>query len=293
MMQTFKTLLLREWMQHQRGWWLLTLVPLLLTLLALSFGNVQLDGEELPAGMYLIIVLIYTLVVVGLAGLAVAIQAPGLARRDQQDRSIEFWLSLPVGHVPAIGATVLSHLVLFPLMALALGFAGSLLVAPLFVVRGFGWSALWSLPWAGLMPVLGVGLLREIIGLLLALVWVAPLVLCVMAASAWLKRWGVPVVVAVVGLGGVILEQAYGISLVHDTVSHLWNESAQALIPGLREAHVLNADGLARGELAGLPAWLMADLGQTLAALASPQFVFALLFSLACGALLVWRRQRA
>ena len=291
-MTSFKTLLLREWMQHQRGWWLLSLVPLGVALFALAFGDVQLDGEEAPAGLFVIVGFVYALVVVGLALLAVAVQAPGLARRDQQDRSIEFWLSLPVGHGPALGATLLAHLWLFPLMALVLGLAGGLLVAPLFVLRGFGLSALWQLPWSQLPVPMAAGMLRMAVGVVLAVAWMAPLLLLVMAASAWLKRWGVPVVVAVVGLGGLVLDQVYGLPQWQQAVGGLTERAAQALLPGLRDVDASDAERLARGDLGGLAQWLMVDLWHTLGALLSPAFLGALLFSLGCVALMVWRRQR-
>lgn len=291
-MQTFKTLLLREWMQHQRGWWLLGGVPLILMLVGLTFGTVSLDGDEPPIGLLLIMGFGYAMGVVALAGLAVAIQAPGLARRDQQDRSIEFWLSLPVGHWTATGATLLSHLWLFPLMALGLGLLGSVLVAPFFVARGFGVAALLDLPWGHVALVYAAGALRQIVGLVVAMGWAAPVLLLTMAASAWLKRWGLPVVAAVLGPGSALLKHAYGLPQPQDLLAALWERFTQALVPGLSEVTKLQAELVVKGDLAQLPSWLMDDLGHVLAQLASPLFVGAVAFSVGCVWLMVLRRQR-
>lgn len=292
MMQTFKTLLLREWMQHQRGWWILTLAPLAILLAAMGFGDVQLDGDEAPAGLFVIFGFAYATAVAGLAAVSVIFQSSGLARRDQQDRSIEFWLSLPVGHWSSIGATLLSHFWLFPLMAMLLGLAGGLLVAPLFVLRGFGATALLHLPWAELMLPVAVGVLRLLVGVLVAMSWLAPLMLLVMAASAWLKRWGVPVVLATVGLGGLLLEHYYGLPQVHQVLSSLVEQAAHAALPGLRDPDGSDAERLVAGQLDGLAHWLMVDLGQTLGQLASPLFLGAVAFSLGCVWLMVLRRER-
>ena len=291
-MQTFKTLLLREWMQHQRGWWLLGGVPLILMLVGLTFGSVNLDGDEVPIGLLLIMAFGYAMAVVALAGLSVAVQVPGLARRDQQDRSIEFWLSLPVGHWTATSATLLSHLWLFPLMALGMGLLGGLLVAPLFVARGFGAAALLDLPWGHVAQVFAVGALRQIVGLVVTMCWVAPVLLLIMAASAWLKRWGLPVVVAVLGPGSALLKHAYGLPQLQDLLAALWERFTQALVPGLSGATNLHGDLVVKGDLAQVPSWLMADLGHTLTQLASPLFVGAVAFSVGCVWLMVLRRQR-
>ena len=136
-MTSFKTLLLREWYQHRLGWMVIVAAPLFIALLALLVGHVTvnvndtdvvLDFGRAPA------LALATAAIVGtgvlsfvLAWFSALLQSPGLARRDQQDRSIEFWLSLPVGHLPALSAPLLVHLLLFPLAALGLGCAALLL----------------------------------------------------------------------------------------------------------------------------------------------------------------------
>ena len=94
-MNHIPTLLLREWMQHKRGWLIAAFAPPLLFLAMLPFGQVK--GLPMEQAELLSLVI---LVVSACAGYAICLvvglfQLPGLARRDQQDRSIEFWLSLP------------------------------------------------------------------------------------------------------------------------------------------------------------------------------------------------------
>lgn len=291
-MPTFKTLLLREWMQHQRGWWLLGLVPLALMVPALIFGQVHLDGSEQPPGLMLVAMLFYVQAVLALSALAVLFQAPGLARRDQQDRSIEFWVSLPIGHGAAVGATLLAQLVLFPLMALGLALLGSMVLAPLFVLRGFGGGALLAMPWLSLVPPLLAGSVRLALGVVLAVLWISPLLLLTMAASAWLKRWGVPVVAAVVGFGTLVASQAYDIQWPVQVLDTLITHAGQALIPGIEHGDT-SADLLLSGQFGALTHWLWSDAAHQLQQLLSPAFAGALLFSALCFGLLVWRRSRA
>ncbi|MFS9605847.1 hypothetical protein, partial [Klebsiella pneumoniae] len=60
-------------------------------------------------------VLVSALAGYGVCLLVALFQLPGLARRDMQDRSIEFWLSLPGRSSESVAATVLAHGWLAPL----------------------------------------------------------------------------------------------------------------------------------------------------------------------------------
>ena len=103
------TLLLREWMQHKRGWLIAALLPPLLFLAALPCGSVQGLPKERLELMALMITVISAAAVYGICLLVALFQLPGLARRDTQDRSIEFWLSLPGRPSESVAATVLAH----------------------------------------------------------------------------------------------------------------------------------------------------------------------------------------
>ena len=287
-MTRFKTLLHREWMQHHRGWLLLmTLPPALLLVVLLFGGTIQAEPNHPLALMILSTVGISGLVLV-ITWLAVLLQAGGLARRDQQDRSIEFWLSLPVGHAQSLAATLLMHALAMPLLALTIGFASSQLIAQLVVWRVTG-SAGWAeLPWLTLLP-LACGLfLRAALGVVLATAWMLPLLLVPMACSAWLKRWGVPIAVAGTAILHGLLAKLYGITVIGDTL-HGWLVGASRSMistppPGWDE-HTFSID------TPRIPGWLFGDAGHSIALMAQPLFLASLVVSAACFGLLVLRRR--
>jgi ABC-2 type transport system permease protein len=284
-MQTFQTLLKREWMQHRLGWLLLGGVPFAIMLPLMSFGSIQFgDGAPPPPGLVALIIAfgyIYFLLI--LAGGAIAIQTPGLARRDRQDRSVEFWLSLPIGHSEAIGATVLMHLLVMPLLLLALAAAGSPIAALIAELRVHGSSAFVEMPWITVATVFAVGLLRLALGIVLGMLWLSPLLLAAMAASAWLKRWGVPALLAVFGLGGLILDKGYGQPIVFDLVAEQFANFGRAVVP-------LGLEHLPGQSVPGLSHWLWHDTLGALGDLANLHFVGGLVVAAACFGLLVWRR---
>jgi len=302
-MQKFKTLLLREWMQHQRGWLVLLALPLLLVVGFGLFGQLHFDMEDgqpdlpLPMGAWAAATLGTAGLTLLLAWAASLIQAPGLARRDMQDRSIEFWLSLPVSHSQSLGATLLMHLVLWPCLALLVGVAGGLLASLLIVSKLFGIGAWFSLPWGALVPALAMLVLRLMLGMVLATLWLSPLILGTMAASAWLKRWGLPVVVGGIVGGGLVLEKVYGNPIVWQTLQLLGERASQALMVADRSGGgpkglVIHSDSDLEGVLGIVPGWLLHDAGSALAQLASPAFLAAVAVAvLAFGALWL-RRQR-
>ena len=209
------TLMLREWMQHRRGWMVLVALPALIMLgIGLSgHMEIQFDGSESLNGPLPVagaLAAVCTLLTLFLAWGAALLQSPSLARRDVQDRSIEFWLSLPVGHVQSVGATVLTHLLLLPWAAIAFGLTAGLVTSLLVVASLFGPGAIVEVPW-GLLLAAGVAAaLRLALGVLLASLWLSPLILGTMAASAWLKRWGVPLVAGGLLIGGTLLERQIG-----------------------------------------------------------------------------------
>jgi ABC-2 type transport system permease protein len=291
-MSRFNTLLQREWMQHHRGWLILLIAPPLLFLAMVPFATVHLDAGDLshfmPAELMLMAMFASTALVVFIAAVAITFQSPGLARRDRQDRSIEFWLSLPTSHTASVGATVLAHLVLLPLLALLVGTLLSPLIGLAVVIKLFGPAPVSELPWGQLIEVGALGLLRNAFGVVLACLWLGPLLLAAMAASAWLKRWGVPVL----GLGLLIahgvLATLYDTPVVGQTVRALTLNAGHAIVHGEPPQIHRNASALAE-----FPAWYLSDAMASLNALGQPLFAFALVASAACFGLLVWRRSRS
>ena len=300
----FGTLLQREWMQHHRAWLLLAAAPPLVMLGLLSLARLDLSfddsdtlqhmGQMPPAGLALLTIVVAALLCFLLAWLSALLQSPGLARRDMQDRSVEFWLSLPIGHGPALAAPLLAHLLLFPLGALAVGLVSGLGLSFVTVVRFASLGDWFSLPW-GLVGAAVLSLVaRAAFGLVLATLWLSPLILLVMAASAWLKRWGLPALLAVTALLGSVLDKLYGNPVVWDLGSRLLTHAGQSFITGKAPGGGLR---LSPGSdptdaLQALPGALLTDAGHAVAALADPLLLLALAVSAACFGLLVLRRRR-
>jgi len=293
----FATLLLREWMQHKRGWLITALLPLalFLVLLLLPFSTVEgMPIDQFPLQMAVALTMATAAGVFGIAWVSAMFQMPGLARRDVQDRSIEFWLSLPASHTESIGATLLAHALLVPLAALLVGAVGGPLMASGLFIKQGGFAAWASVPWgtaiAATLPIL----LRAFLGVLLMTLWLSPLILLTLAASAWLKRWGVPALVLVLGFGGLALQKLYGTTLVWDLLQQQIEGANRALLSdhlvlGQQLSKMAENPGLPlkAGALAAHDAWL------ALQALASPNFIGGLLVAALCFGLLVLKRSRS
>ena len=299
-MKTFKTLLQREWLQHQRGWLVMLGLPVVLAVLAATFGQMQLgdDAADIPGPLSF--AMITVLAMVGLCLLVTwgtaLLMSPGLARRDTQDRSIEFWLSLPTTHVQSVSATLLMHLLVLPWAAIGVGLASGLLISPIIVSKGFGMSAWLGLPWADLLGAAAALWLRLSVGLVLATLWLSPLILGTMAASAWLKRWGVPAVASALIIGTVALSKLYGFTVLRDALAYITGQASGAFIGdwpagSLQGLQIQHPDEFG----AALPQaahWLMQDAGQALWAAATPGFLAALAVGAAAFGALILRRQR-
>ena len=166
----FKTLLQREWMQHRWGWLLVMFAPLVITLVTLPFGGVQLGPNEGVNAEISAVMLgkasklmalvwgISTMAVLSLSLLAMSFQVSGLARRDVQDRSLEFWMSLPGSHSEHLGATLLAHCLLVPLAALFAGAVSGLVIAAGVTVKVLGFAGLAEVQWGSVVQLLLPGL---------------------------------------------------------------------------------------------------------------------------------------
>lgn len=281
-MQVFKTLLLREWMQHRIGWLALAALPLAgLLLLLLPYGEVTLGNT--PSHLVAVMTLgVFAIGAGAQAWLVVALQAAGLARRDAQDRSVELWRSLPVGDATAIAVTLVAHLLLMPLAVTCVSGVTGLLASVLMVVRGYGWQAL---DMHYLLSMFAAGLPRVVLGGVLASLWASALLLPLMAASAWLKRWGAPALIGLVGAGGMVLDKAYDQTWLLDGVRELFFNFAAALVPLV--------DGFENQPgTEAVPAWFWLDAKHRLADLGTPLFALAMLLAGVGFYLLLLKRQR-
>src|SRR6218665_1272570 len=293
MSSRFSTLLLREWMQHKRGWLITLLLPPLLFRAILPYGAVQGLPLEHPMPIMLLIVLASSTAVFGITYASAMFQLSGLARRDQQDRSIEFWLSLPASHSESVAAPLVAHAVLMPLAALVVGFGFGAVIAPALIAKQGGAAALAGVPWLAVLSIGDPVLLRALFGVLLMSLWLAPLMLGLMTASAWLKRWGVPAVLVGVGVGGLVAEKVYGSRIVWDLIDRQMQGAGQAMLA--------DADAL-RDQLQQIymglhsfhaGSWALHDALLALQGLVSPNFIGGLLVAAGGFALLVFKRSRA
>lgn len=301
-MNRFLTLLRREWLQHRLGWLVIVAVPPLVALLLLLVGHlsVEIDDRNVvvelgrtPALPLAVAAIAGTaLASFGLAWLASLFLSPGLARRDVQDRSIEFWLSLPVGHAAGVGAPLLAHLLLFPLAALGIGLASGFVVSTLLVVRFLGLGEWAALPWGWVLAVTLTTVLRTALGLVLASFWIAPIVGLAMAASAWLRRWGIPALVLGTVVVGQVLQRFFGQPLVSDLLGALVREARGAFVQGGPGSGLILPSNDALEAMKTYPAWALHDAGQAVAALAQPLSLLVAALAAASFALLVLRRRQ-
>lgn len=280
------TLLLREWMQHKRGWLIAALAPPLLALVLTPIGKVEglpLEQAQLVA---LSAVLVSALAGYGVCLLVALFQLPGLARRDMQDRSIEFWLSLPGRSSESVAATVLAHGWLAPLGGAVAGAVLGLPIGAALLAAEGGSGVVGAVHWGAVVSDALPLLLRGLIGTALMTLWLLPMILVLMAASAWLKRLGVPLVLVGGAVTVGVLHGAYGISAPLDALK-AWNVSlSESLVsdgPSLLEALQRQAD---------LWAWTSRDLARALSDLASLQFLGWTALSAAGFAAVVFKRER-
>ncbi len=291
----FKTLMLREWLQN-RWTWLIAIAALpVLTLVTLPFGDIQIHQEQrlqelqkLHAAVLLIPLALTPLTCVTIAWLTTLFMASGLARRDWQDRSIEFWLSLPSTHAEHLGAQYLMHAFVFPLLALVAGLGFGLLLLPVAMAKfglGFG-----ELPWDMVFSVLSVPMLLTVPALFFGALWMAPIVLTVMAASVWLKRLALPILTVIaVFLANFPSTRGTVRAFVQDYVScigHLFEGLAGVLAQRSGEVVQMGrSDGVKPTDVAGFFAQSLGDF------VSLPAAVGLVVAAIACAAIVAKRRR--
>jgi ABC-2 type transport system permease protein len=280
------TLLLREWMQHKRGWLIAAFAPPLLFLAMLPFGNVQGLPDQHRELLALAILLISTAASFAICLVVALFQLPGLARRDAQDRSIEFWLSLPGRPSESVAATVLAHAWLAPLGGAVVGMLFGLPIAMSVLGRQDGFAAVSAVGWGEVVNAAAPLLLRGLAGTLPLLLWLAPLILVLMAASAWLKRLGVPLVLVGTVVAVLVLGKVYGIVWPQQAIAS-WNTQVNTTL-------IHNGNGLKDALMSdtNLWTWVAHDFAQTMGQLATLEFVGWTALAAAGFALVVAKRAR-
>lgn len=280
------TLLQREWMQHKRGWLIAPILPPLLFLAMLPFGQFSGLPTESPELISIGILLVTTCLVYGICMLVALFQLPGLARRDTQDRSIEFWLSLPGRPSESVLATVLAHAWLAPLGGAVIGVLFGLPIALGVLSSKMGLGGAMGVNWGEVVLASTPVLLRGLAGTVPLMLWLAPIIFVLMAASSWLKRLGVPVVLIGGAVAVGVLYKAYDIVWPLQALKDLNEQISRSLIhdgPGL---------GRAMQDGSNLITWVLSDLGGSLAELASLQFLGWMAVAAGAFALIVMKRSR-
>lgn len=290
--------MLREWLQHRFGWSLLLLLPLTLALLAASMVTIQFDadtvaemGRDLPTMVAILALVGATLgsfVIVWLVSLFIA---SGIARRDHADRSVEFWLSLPISHGSSMAVPLGVHLLLAPAAALFIGLVCGLLLSLVLVTRMVGFGVWLDLPWALLLPAALSVMGRLLVGLPLATLWLLPLLLALVLARAWIGRWGAPVMLLALGLSMPALERL-GLPQLPQAISQLLHQALQALSQTPGKGFEVHSGSDVLAALGTAPMLALRGAGMALQDLATPLFVLSLLVSAGLFALLLQWRQR-
>ncbi len=299
-MKLIYPLMLREWFQYRFAWLMTAVIPLALAVLLLSVGHIEFDGsgaDPAPPAQALaaaataitcgLMMLLYTV-----TGLVTVI---ALARRDHADRSVEFWLSLPVGHTRSFAVPMGVHLVLLPLAALGLGLLASVVTSALLVSRVHGFSAWLALPWGDVLTLAATMVVRVVAGWPLAVLWVLPVVLVAMLMFAWLRRWGLVILGLALALAVSPLGELWGAKWLPQAVAALFAGAARSIVSG--HGHIEINDGNAAQVievLSGASQWLWLDIIGSIRNLASPLLVGAWVVAALCFVGLVqWRRRGA
>ena len=300
-MNNILPLMQREWLQHRFAWGMLTLLPIALAVLPLTFGSVEFDsdmasrsGSELALMLGSMAVVISMAVIFLLVWVTSMFITSSLPRRDHADRSVEFWLSLPTGHAESLGVPLLVHLVLVPAAAIFIGLLGGYAISMLLVTRFVGFTDWLALPWGSLLPATLSLAARIVLGLPMAALWLMPLVLLAMLANAFFKRWGLPVLVVGLGLVSGLLKVIFGQPMLANALAKLGSSAGLSIVGASGSGLTFSDDKPPADTLAALPGWALHDLGAALQNLASWQFLAAMLVSgLLFGALVLWRQRGA
>ncbi|GAB4041550.1 MAG: hypothetical protein Fur0014_12870 [Rubrivivax sp.] len=288
----------REWLQHRLGWALMAGLPTALAVLGFGVGELHFDESGPPGHLPSLIALASLGGAIGLhlaifviTGLIIV---TGLARRDHGDRSIEFWLSLPTGHAESLAVPLGVHLLVAPLAGLLVGLASGLVVSLVLVLRVAGFGEWLALPWGLLLGGALTVAARLTLGLVLALLWVAPLMLAVVLLTAWFRRWGLVIGAVGIGLGSAVLDRLFGQPFLAQWLGAVLVNAGRSLgNTGSQPVTVEGAESLPL-VLDALGRWALADAAAAVRLAGSPMLLGGLVLAAALfWALVQWRRRGA
>lgn len=252
-MNVMPTLVRRELWEHKALWIAPLAVAALILLSMLMPGrghdgipHIVMDGHELghESRAAVFAVLLWALTIPQLLVMMIVLffYATDCLYAERRDRSILFWKSMPVSDAQTVLAKLLVALVLVPLGVYALALVTDLLAAGILqlrfaeiVSRFMEWDAGVWLQVQGLM----------LLGLLIAMLWYAPVVAYLLLVSAWARRnvvlWVVlPPILAMIGE-----EIAFNTDYVKNFLGHrlggVWGELGLGRgLSRLGEAHSLS-----------------------------------------------------
>jgi len=166
------------------------------------------------------------------------------------------------------------------------GAAFGIPVAMAVLARQDGFGAIAGVNWFEVVSAAVPLLLRGLAGTLPMVLWLTPLIFVLMAASAWLKRLGVPLVMVGSALGVLVLDKVYGVDWPLQSLLS-WNEQ-------INSALINDAESFKHALMSGVDlwAWALQDFGRALASLASLQFIICMAIAAAGFALVVLKRAR-
>lgn len=291
-------LMQREWLQYRRVWAWMLLLPLAVVLALSTFAQVHFESDEFNAAAMQLPPMIAVAALVGavwamfwLTWLSSLFLVGGLARRDHGDRSVEFWLSLPTGHAESLGVPLLVHMVLVPAAAVLVGLLSGAVISIPMVIRTAGLDAWLALPWPTLITAALTLVVRMWAGLLMASLWLSPLIMALVLLGAWFRIWGVVVLIAGLALSGFVSRALWGEAWPLIWANEL-SDRARLSFFNVETARLALGDfSDVPGFLAQVPHWALADVAASARLLMSPLLPAALLIAAGCFWLLVrWRR---
>ncbi len=299
-MNTFKALVQREWLQHRFGWAMVSIAPLVVAMLIVTLGQNDFKGEleaemgtAMPTVVTMICLAIATAVTTAVLGATSLILTAGLARRDHGDRSNEFWLSMPVGHGASLGVPLLVHLIAVPVVAIGIGLFSGIVASLVLVSRAYGVGEWLALPWGVIAPAAAATALRAAAGIPLAILWLSPLILLLMLATAYFRSWGLVVLPVGLALADFGVQRIAGFTPITEFLDRLFHNAGGAMFsPNPAHPDVENPADLMVA-LGNAPAWALSDFLRALQATISPTLLIALVISAASFALLVHWRSRS
>ncbi len=300
-MNTLRALVQREWLQHRFGWAMVSIAPLVVAMLIVTLGQNDIKGEfeaemgsSMPTMLTMICLGVSTAVTTAILWATSLILTAGLARRDHADRSHEFWLSMPVGHGASLGVPLLVHLIVVPVVAIGIGLLTGVVASLVLVSRTYGVGEWLALPWHVMAPAAAATALRVAAGIPLAMLWLSPLILLLVLATAYFRSWGLVALPVALALADFGMQRIAGFTPITDFLDRLFQNAGAAIFsPDPAHAGVANAGELLDA-LSHAPAWALTGLLHALQAIASPTMLIALVISAATFALLVhWRSRSA